>query len=383
MRPGMLIFFFTLFVTFYVTKAPAFSLIASFLKAGLFIVYFGFVFDGTFTFSDDWKYISGGNEVINYDIRISNLNENFVTALTISQSNHFVYYIYNAYSIRFFGNEYYAPVAMNILLTVLIALLGSLVVKYGFGFSKKEKKWFFALLLIHPDILAWSTIANLKDILVLLLHVQLLLSVILLYKSRYFFTFLLLTPTLMILFFLRFYVPVLFAVAFFISHFNIKTNRNRMFFLGGLLIILVIMTIVGTNTIQYAFVNIKKYWSNPVYGFIKFLITPIPFNTEEEYSFLNFPALIHWFLLPFVFIGFQKIRRTGTPFCRFFICYCICFFCLSSIYTLTQGPRHRVQLNFAFTLMQYIGFVDFFQNIFQNKLLNLRRNKVLKGEHLV
>lgn len=293
----------------------------------------------------------------------------------IGQGYHFIYYIFNAYSIRFFGNGYYAPVAMNILLTVLIAFLGSMVVERGFGFSNKDKKVFFALLLLHPDILAWSTIANLKDILVLLLHVLLFLSVIMLYKSRFFLSFAIAIPTTIILYFLRFYVPLLFAVAFFCSHFSIKKNHNRLFFLYGFIFLLVIIACNGINNLQSAFEKTKENWVNPLYGVIKFLFTPIPFHTDIAYSFLNFPALIHWILLPFAFLGFRKIWRIGTPFSRFFIFYCISFFCISSVYSEFQGPRHRVQLDFAFAVIQYIGLLIFLRKNIHNKKTDLEPQK--------
>ena len=168
--PSLFIFFITLSVTFLFTKWPALSILVAFLKSGIFIGYFGFLFDGTFTFSDDWTYLKGGKYLNSKDIGFSNLDENWQSALNLAGGNHFIYYFQNAYSLRFFVNGYYAPVAINIALTAFIAFLGARLAIIRFGMSKFVSKLFFIYLFFHPDIFAWSNVMNGKDILVLLIH---------------------------------------------------------------------------------------------------------------------------------------------------------------------------------------------------------------------
>ena len=93
--PSLFIFFITLSVTFLFTKWPALSILVA-LKSGIFIGYFGFLFDGTFTFSDDWTYLKGGKYLNSKDIGFSNLDENWQSALNLAGGNHFIYYFQNA-----------------------------------------------------------------------------------------------------------------------------------------------------------------------------------------------------------------------------------------------------------------------------------------------
>ncbi len=90
------------------------------------------------------------------------------------------------------------------------------------------------------------------------------------------------------------------------------------------------------------------------------LLTPIPFNTQEAYNFLNIPALFHWLSMPFILNGIFYIYRVKTGFSRFFIIYLSLFMLLYGVYEELQGPRHRVQLDYAFALLQFFGFYLFF-----------------------
>ena len=170
-------FFATLVVSFKFTRNPAISILLAFVKAGIFIAYFGFVFNGTFTFLDDWSYLEGGRELLLEGVGITTLAKNWQYARMIGQGDHFVYYLYNSYALRIFGEGYFAPVAFNILLTIAIAYFGARLAVVEFGMSKQTSRWFYLFLLLHPDILAWSNIMNGKDMLALLLHVLLLTAV--------------------------------------------------------------------------------------------------------------------------------------------------------------------------------------------------------------
>ncbi len=360
LTPGLIIFVASLIVAFIVTQSLVFSLSTGLIKAGLFTIYFGVFFDGTFTFLDDWSYLEGGQELIAYNVGITNLANNWDVALRIGSGEHFVYYLYNSYAIRLFGDGYYAPVALNILLTLLIAWFGTCLAAREFGITDRINKVFFAFLLFHPDILAWSNIMNGKDVFVLLLHLLLLLSFSLFFQSRLVPAIALAVPVSALLFFLRFYVPILFAGALVTSLLFVGRDKNRalFIFIGGVLVTLALGWLGGAG-LEYALAAIQENFVNPLYGLIHFALTPIPFNTEESYAFLNLPALIHWLLFPFACWGVIVLYRMGTPFSRFFLCYLIFFVVLYAVYGELQGPRHRVQLDYAWAVMQFIGLIDY------------------------
>lgn len=361
LKPGLLIFTATLWVAFLVTRSVVFSLSAALIKASLFLIYFGVLFDGTFTFFDDWSYLNGGIEIVDKGIGLSNLAENWDFVLMTATGEHFVYYLYNAYAFRFFGVGYYAPVALNIVLTILIAWFGAIVGTREFGFTGQWKKLFFMFLLFHPDILAWSNVMNGKDILLLLLHVLLLLSASMFFRGRRFAALAIATPVVILLFFLRFYVPVIFATVLVVHQLLAVRSRHHLYWLlGGTAILFVAIYSMLGDLIQFAWLSFQENLVNPVVGFVHMALTPIPFNTDVKYSFLDIPALLHWMLMPMVVYGVVLLmRREKSPFTRFFWLYLVAFMGMYSIYGELQGPRQRVQLDFALAVLQFIGIKQY------------------------
>ncbi len=355
--PSTLIFFLTLGVAFFVTKSIPLSIISALLKAGIFLIYFGVLFDGTFTFLDDWSYVQGGVAIVDEGIGLSNLAENLDFVFMTSGGEHIVYYLYNAYAFRLFGVGYYAPVAVNIVLTILIAWCGAILGAREFGFTGQWKKIFFTFLLFHPDILAWSNVMNGKDTLILLLHVLLLLSASLFFQERRFVAFFLAIPVVILLLFLRFYVPAIFAVVLVIQQMlSIRRRRHLYWLLGGASILFVAINSLIGHLIGAAWLSLQENLVNPATGFVHMALTPIPFNTDINYSFLNIPALFHWLIIPMVVYGVVLLMRGArSPFTMFFILYLVAFMGLYSINDELTGPRHRVQLDFAWAVLQFMG----------------------------
>lgn len=356
-NPGLVIFTATLLVAFHVTRSLVLSLTAALVKAAIFLMYFGVLFDGTFTFLDDWSYLNRGMVLVEEEVGLFNLADKWDFALMTAGGDHVLYYLYNAYALRFFGEGYYAPVALNIVLTALIAWFGALVGEREFGLTGHWKKIFFMFLLFHPDILAWSNVINAKDILILLLHVLLLLSVSLFLRGERLKALAIAIPVSTMFFFLRFYVPAFFAVILVAHQLRGVNNRNRLFFLFGsaAISLFVIDAMIG-HLIPYALSSLQENLVNPVRGFVRMVFTPIPFHTDVESSFLDVPALMHWMMMPLALYGaVLLVRRKDLPFIRFFIVYLVVFMGFYSVYGELQGPRHRVQLDFAFATLQFVG----------------------------
>jgi hypothetical protein len=358
--PASVIFLVTLIVTFHLLKWPAIALISATVKSIVFLFYFGVVFDGTFTFSDDLTYLDGGRSLLTADVGLTNLAQNWEYALEVGRGDHFLYYLFNTYALRLFSDGYFAPVALNIVLTIFVAYIGAVLASREFNLSRSTTKLFYLFLLFHPDIFVWSNIMNGKDILVLLLHILMLHSVSLFFRRELWQALAIGVPVVLILFFLRFYVPLLILTALLLSilasprvTFRV---RMRLLFAGSSLMLLVLAWL-GGDGIGYALSKIGENFVNPIYGFIRMMLTPIPFRTETAYAFLDLPAIFHWLMMPFVALGILKIYRFLTPFSLFFIGYFLLFVGLYSVFGELQGPRHRVQLDFAFALFQFLGLI--------------------------
>jgi hypothetical protein len=361
--PGAVIFFATLTVSLIVKLNLSISILLSFIKAGIYIAYFGYFFDSTYTFFDDWSYLDGGREIFHRDIGLTNLWDNWDFVLIIGRGDHFIYYLYNAYAINLFGDGYYAPVALNVIMTIAVAYLGKIISITEFLISEKSARLFYSFLLLHPDILAWSNIMNGKDILILLLHVLILFSVSFYCQNLVVKAIIVALPTTLILLFTRYYVPVMFSIALIVS-LIISGGRRRFFdmvlFVGSGVLFLFY---IGQDGFQYIAVSLNESFVNPIYGLIRAILTPFPFNTDDNYAFLNFPALFHWILFPFAMYGYYCVWHINTPFTRFFLVYLLVFIFLYAVYGELQGPRHRVQLDYALAVLQFIGTVSIIQSI--------------------
>ena len=123
--------------------------------------------------------------------------------------------------------------------------------------------------------------------------------------------------------------------------------------------VLVVSYLIGQTSLQSALSGIGEDLLNPVYGFLHFILTPVPFGTDVEYGFLDIPALIHWILLPVATYGLLLLLREKSSFAWFLLCYMLVFFGLYSVYAELHGPRHRVQLDYAWALLQFFGIRKF------------------------
>ena len=366
-QPAALIFCVTFAVGFYVLRNPGAAIVVASLKTFIYIIYFGWIFDGSITFSDDWSYLYRGQVLYSAGIRFFNVFDiiqywDFMR--NVAGGEHFIYYLYNCYAIGLFGYGYYAPVALNIVLTAVIALLGVKIVSKEFRLSRSLANLFFLFLLFHPDIVAWSSITNLKDTLVLTLHVIFLYGISCFFNNRYRTAFTAISISIVILLQIRFYVPLMFLAAFIllISIQKKKYQKQvvRKIIIGGVTI-LVALFVFSPATVSYAITMIQSHYSQPIYGLIRFLLTPIPFNTEYNYRFLNIPAILHWLFLPFMLIGINFIFKYNTSFTRYLIIYFILFTLLYAFFEELQGPRHRVQMDFIIALSQFLGFYKIFR----------------------
>ena len=92
------------------------------------------------------------------------------------------------------------------------------------------------------------------------------------------------------------------------------------------------------------------------YGFIRMILTPVPFGTNNDYPLItHFIALIHWLTLPFIVYGFFILWRTKKFMSRFFVILPV-LFCLSySVEPDLQTPRKRVQLVPFLVVALHIG----------------------------
>jgi len=106
-------------------------------------------------------------------------------------------------------------------------------------------------------------------------------------------------------------------------------------------------------------------------------LTPIPFNADPDLLILNFPAIFHWIFTPFIYYGIKKTMKIKTPFMRFFLFYFFIYILLYAIYGELQGPRHRLQIIYAWTLLDFIGVFSVF-HLTKLKVYSWEKRLILK-----
>ena len=375
--PTLLIFSITIVTSFLITRWPVFSILAGTFKASLYYLYCGVFFKSIHIFNDARIYLEGGIDLFHFGIFRADFSDTILYAGAIAGGNHFGYFLYNTLAFHIFNIGHYAPIAFNILLTLLIGWLGALLAKREFGFSLKQGKILFAILIFHPDILTWSTIANLKDIIALLINILLLFSVSLFFKEYYFKAIVLALSVSFISLFIRFYIPALFTIALILSTIPLRLIKIKP--IPIIIISFLALLLYSRLGGQYEFVmqQLGKDFVNPFYGFIRFLLTPIPFNVDPDLLILNFPAIFHWLFAPFIYFGIKKTMKIKTPFMRFFLFYFFIFILLYAIYGELQGPRHRLQIIYAWTLLDFIGVFSVF-HLTKLKVYSWEKRLILK-----
>lgn len=357
-----------LFISYAYTRRAVLSYAVAIIKAGLFLLYFGFFFNGTYTFFDDWNYFNIGKTLASNNIGILNFASNYDYVVNTVTGWNVAYYVYNSTAMQIFGIGYYAPVALNIVLTFLAAGFLMKAVRLGLGMSDRTSVGLFVFLALSPDILAWSTIPNLKDTLVATATAAVVYAVALAGEhkiARAVVVALLGTAVLAIT---RLYVPLMLGVAFVITLvMSPRGRRSPWLWLFAVVGLVGAMHVLGHGSLMGALKTLHSKMDNPVVGVLRFTLTPIPFHTQPGYGFLDIPQLIYWLLLPLMAYGIWTVWRKRTIAARFMVIYFIAMLLLYGSFTLLQGPRHRVQIDGLVVVFQYYGILALLRKRFRIK----------------
>lgn len=350
------------------TRRPGLSCWVAAMKAGLFLVYFGIFFDGTFTFFDDWNYLRFGKLLVHDGIGIFNLVHNYDYVRSMVKSANLFYYVYNASAIVVFGHWYFAPVAANILLTFVAAGVLMKAARSGLGMSPRIGIGLFVFLALSPSLLAWSTIANLKDILVATGTAGVVYAVALVEAHRPKRAAGIAMLCALVLWATRFYVPLMLGAAFGIALLcSRRGRRSPWLWLAAAVALVVVVHGLGHGSLTGALHKFRAHAGNPVTGVVRFIATPIPFHTQPAYAFLNLPQLIFWALLPLQFYGMVCVWKKRTLTARFMIIYFMMATLLYGMFPVLQGPRHRTQIDGLIVIFQYFGLLALVRQRFRRK----------------
>ncbi|MEO9522545.1 hypothetical protein [Marinobacter alexandrii] len=364
MAPALLILAAGFVLTWVATRSVLLSLFLPLAKATVFVVYFAAFFDGTWTFLDDWTYLEKGQLLLDQGVSTTNFFAHLPLLFSTAGGKHFVYHLFNADAARLFGPAYYAPVAFNIVLTFVAAGFMAGAAKAGLHFSRRLAVGLFASLVLYPDLVAWSTVVNGKDTLVMTGTGVAVYVISQIESGRYRRAVILGVVIGFVLFFTRFYTPLMMLAAFGLAMLLSSSGRRRPWLwllvtLGGA----GVLSVLGMRGLVNAFNLLLQDFVNPIYGFFRYLLTPIPFNTTEHYDFLDLPQVLYWALMPFLVYGVYRVWRRATLTARFAVIYFLLMVALYAMFAELQGPRHRYQLDGLIVLFQFLGFLSVFRQL--------------------
>ncbi len=336
------------------------------LKAGFFLLYFGWVFDGTYTFDDDMRYLDIGEQLAANGIGLLNLISHYKYIVSTVTGENIAYYVYNATAVDIFGAGYYAPVAINVVLTFLEAGLLMKAARAGLGMGRRAAIGLFAFVALAPDIMVWSTIPNFKDTLVATGTAAAVYAVALVDQHRIGRAALLAIAAAFVLAITRLYVPLMLGVAFGITLFlSPRGRRNPWLWLLATVALFVVVRHIGHGSLVDAVGELRSKMDNPVKGVLRFLVTPIPFHTAPGYDFMDIPQMIYWTLMPLMFYGIVCVWRKATVSSRFIVIYFILMVLLYGSFTTLQGARHRVQIDGLIVIFQFYGILALLRERFR------------------
>ncbi|SMC79150.1 hypothetical protein SAMN04488101_10356 [Pedobacter nyackensis] len=360
--------FLSTIILYYYTKRFFFSVSVSIIKYAFCFIYFVlWVQYRPIILLDDQTYyeqsiviFEKANGSLTYLFSFKNIA--FISSL--AGGTHFGYYIYNFISFIIFGQNYYSPVILNILFSVITGI----IIYKTLLLAKLDKKFcifFLLFFLLHWDILSWSSFINLKDILVLFFVVWALNCMIRL-KEKGNRLFLILNLLLIgtVLLFFRFYLVYFLIVSGVVYMVITQMYKVKSRWTGVVMRSLVLIVM----PVSFYLVFIKVFSAslaeiggatNVVSGFIRFILTPLPFSIEENYSFLFISSLLHWMMLPFIIYGtYLFLKRyfiSLMPFVILALLLCVFYGSFGEL----QGPRHRVLLLYFVSLTQALSIYEF------------------------
>lgn len=331
------------------------SVVAAGIKSGLFLLNFSVFFTGQVTGFDDLYYLVIAERFRAAGVGVMDVVTRRQELVDLSESAHILYPLHNYYSTMLFGPYYFAPVAVNILVTFAIGVIAMRLAASEFRLSTRQARAFYFCIVLYPELLAWSTTFNGKEVLVLLSHVCVLLGISRLFRGQLLRAVAILVPATFGLVLLRYYIPLFLVTAFVFHSLFERQKKHRLKTIllclaGGLAVFVQLF-----GGIEYGFRFFADTFSNPAFGLVHFLYTPIPFNTQAEYTFLNLPSVYHWLAFPLFVVGLRAVYRMKTRFSGYLIWYFCTIVAFYSLFEGLQGARHRFQLTFAFVVFEFLG----------------------------
>ena len=325
------------------------ALVLAFVRVALPVLNFGGLGPLDAGMVDDLAYTSKARGMLAAGIgplRVLTDPDCSLVLFTAAGGRHVGYLFMNLVAQTLFGPHYWSAVLVNVFLSCLAARGLHRLVRIQ-GADRRHAGGLAFFFLLHWDVLAWSSFFNLKDTLVLTLSVWTLAWMTQVAVSRRLGSMAMAAGCMLLTVFVRWYVPVILLGAFAVFGILQLRGRARVLLLGlcaGGLLLLLQRGLGLEYLVPSTFAT----------GLVRFPLTPVPWQIDDDYSFLLFPAVLHWFFLPIAGIGALRLWRR-SPLARLVLIYLVVIVAFYALVPRLQGPRHRFQAAFGLALCQFEG----------------------------
>ncbi len=322
-----------------------------FVKLLIFICYFCFFADGTWFYGgDDWGFFERGLILAQAEpniLKIWSHPEGFYLRHGHSLS---LMYFHNYIAILLFGEHYFAPVLLNILLTsgvvtVLAAILRRQETPPGYI------QGFVIFASLHWTMLAWSSFLNLKEI-----TVSLLLVCVIYYAHQAARLRVIPLGMTLLIFYLflriRFYFPVLIVLGSAVAwapKFRSSIKEYRWFIMTAFILLLALL-LFKSSWIRLFFQHVDLLGTP--YGVIHFVLQPAPWKITEPASYLALPSVLHWLVFPAAAVGAWLMWKQGAEM-RTMVGVLLIGILFYGMVPAIASTRHRVPLDIILIVAQY------------------------------
>jgi hypothetical protein len=323
-------------------------------KALLAFVFFGWFYDGTWTILDDIAYYREGRVLAAAGfnpISVLVSKKGIAALFFVGNGTQFLYGWFNFLMQYLLAQAYWAPVFGNIVLTCISAVL-LMILARDCGASERYARALGLYFVVQWEVVAWSSFVNVKDLLVMTLTLTLCLGLARIASRFTWKSLFLVSLAGFLLFWIRFYVPLVAGVALLATR-----VRPRSLLRGSVILVsmgVIALLLVLRPMIESVLHMIRPGVGDLAYGWLRTLLSPLPWSLETAYGFLQVPALLHFVTFPAAVYGaWLLLRRPGTI--RFLFVYAALILVAVAAHPELQGPRHRIQILFLLSWAEFHG----------------------------
>lgn len=324
------------------------------IRLAIPLLYFEGFLGPSWRLRDDESYFESGASLVRAQHHPVDLlwdDQDRSRLMAYAGGHHFFYLYWNYLVMWFFGVAYETVVVFNQFLSGLVALF---LFRWAVfcGYSEKFSRTLGVFSLFQWDFLLWFSLFNLKDSVVCAFVAAMLWWGSRLAQGLHWPSVVGVAVSSWLFWYLRFYVPVVFAISYLGWQLLYGTRWWRLLsVLGAGGVGLAVVGLLGSYLSQD---EARSSPAGMVANLIKLVLTPLPWSIDESYEFLALNAWLNLAFLPLAALGAFKLWGDGRL-QRFALFFLLAGLLLLSLTPELSGPRQRLTVTVLLVITQFRG----------------------------